>query len=58
MEINISVIARLYFISLLKLKIIIKPFCIYNTAFGKLTNIANCTRCEIPVVTQNNGNTD
>ena len=35
---------------------IIKPF-VFNTAFGKLTNIASCTQCEI-VVTQNNGSTD
>ena len=36
---------------------IIKLFA-FNTALGKLTNIAICTRCEIPVLTQNNGSSD
>ena len=56
MEINISVIAVCILFD--KLKIIKKNLFAFNTAFGKLTNTASCTRCEIPVVTQNNGSTD
>ena len=33
-------------------------FVAINTAFGNLTNTAGCTRCEITVVTQNDGSSD
>ena len=55
MEINISVIALFVFYQSTKNLRRLSNLFAFNTAFGKLTYIASCTRCEIPVVTQNNG---